>query len=332
MPERKPSPSYIFIDTNIFLDFYRAGNESTLGLLKKLEGVKDRVICTYQVEMEFLKNRQAVIVNNSVLPSLKIEDNLPAVMGDTQLSNSLKREKKELEKRSKELKKRIKNIIKNPAAYDPVYRSLESIFSSPHDHVLTRDMKIRHSIKRLAWRRFVLGYAPRKDKDTAIGDALNWEWFIHCASQLKGRFAIVSRDSDYGLTFNGDTFLNDALKSEFRSRVGRKPIQLTTKLSEALRFLEVSVTKKEEESEARQIRSLPSNVNFSNRAFYSSDSIQSALDQINAPNELLKRAMAQIDAPNELLKRAMEQIDAPNEAIRRALSELDSSKDPGNDD
>jgi len=33
-----------------------------------------------------------------------------------------------------------------------------------------------------------------------------------------------------------------------------------------------------------------------------------------------------------LLKRAMEQIDAPNEAIRRALSELDSSKDPGNDD
>jgi predicted nucleic acid-binding protein len=257
MPKRAPLPSYIFIDTNIFLDFYRANSDSTLKLLEKLEGVSDRVICTYQVEMEFLKNRQAVIVDSSVLPSLTIKDNLPAVMGDTQLSNSLKRDKKELAKRSRDLKKRIANIIKSPSSYDPVHKSLESIFSSPHDHVLTRDMKIRHTIKRLAWRRFILGYPPRKDRDTATGDALNWEWLIHCASQMKGKFAIVSRDSDYGLTFNRETFLNDALKAEFRNRVGKKPIQLMTKLSEGLKFLEVNVTKKEEESEAREILSLP---------------------------------------------------------------------------
>ncbi len=332
MPKRKPAPSYIFIDTNIFLDFYRASSDSTLKLLEKLEGVSDRVICTYQVEMEFLKNRQAVIVDSSVLPSLKINDNLPAVMGDTQLSNSLKRDKRELEKRSKDLKKRIANIIKSPAAYDPIFKSLESIFSSPHDHVLTRDMKIRHTIKRLAWRRFILGYPPRKDRDTAIGDALNWEWFIYCASQLKGRFAIVSRDADYGLTFNGETFLNDALRAEFRNRVGKKPIHLTTKLSEALKFLEVSVTKKEEESEARHIHSLPGNANHSLRPLYSSDSLQAALDQINAPNEAIRRAFDQINAPNEAIRRALDQIEAPNEAIRKALSQLDAFKGAADDD
>ncbi len=324
MPKRKLPPSYIFIDTNIFLDFYRANNETTLKLLEKLEGVADRVICTYQVEMEFLKNRQAVIIDNSVLPSLKINDNLPAVMGDTQLSNTLKREKKELEKRSNELKKRITNIIKNPAAYDPVYKSLESIFSSAHDHVLTRDMKIRHKIKRLAWRRFVLGYPPRKDRDTSIGDALNWEWFIQCASQLKGRFAIVSRDSDYGLTFNGETFLNDALKSEFRDRVGRKPIQLTTSLSKALKFLEVNVTKKEEESEARQILSLPSNLSSSHRDLYANNALQEALDRINAPSEAMKQALEQINAPNEAMKQALEQINAPSEAIKQALEQINA--------
>lgn len=324
MPKRKPSPSYIFIDTNIFLDFYRASNDTTLKLLKKLESVSDRVICTYQVEMEFLKNRQAVIVNNSVLPSLKISDNLPAVMGDTKLSNSLKKEKKELDKRSNELKKRIANIIKNPAAYDPVYKSLESIFSSPHDHVLTRDMKIRHTMKRLAWRRFVLGYPPRKDRDTAIGDALNWEWFIHCASKLKGRFAIVSRDSDYGLTFNGETFLNDALKLEFRNRVGQKPIRLTASLSEALKFLEVNVTKKEEESEARQIRSLPSSLGSSHLGLYSNNSFQEALDRINAPSEAMQRALESINAPNEAMKRALEQINAPSESLRRALEQINA--------
>lgn len=252
--KNKPLKVYAFIDTNIFLDFYRSKNETSLSLLKKLEGVKERIICTYQVEMEFLKNRQSAIIDNSNENNLNIDARLPAVMGDSQLSTILKKEKKEIEKRKKELQKRIVNIIKSPSNYDPVYKSLESIFSSENNHVLTRDMKIRHKIKRLAWRRFMLGYPPRKGKDTSIGDALNWEWFIHCCKNLKGKFIIVSRDSDFGATYNGHSFLNDALKSEFRDRVGRKSVTYTTKLSEALKLLEVSITPEEEKSEEDQIR------------------------------------------------------------------------------
>ena len=114
-------------------------------------------------------------------------------------------------------------------------------------------MKIRHKIKRLAWRRFILGYPPRKNNDTSIGDALNWEWFIECAKEISGKFIIVSRDSDFGTNFAGSTYLNDALRAEFRDRVGQKSLTYTAKLSEALKALEVSVTAAEAKSEDEDI-------------------------------------------------------------------------------
>jgi predicted nucleic acid-binding protein len=51
--QKRTIQSYAFIDTNIFLDFYRTGNEASLSLLEKLKTVKDRILSTYQVEMEF---------------------------------------------------------------------------------------------------------------------------------------------------------------------------------------------------------------------------------------------------------------------------------------
>ena len=263
MPAKRPVKVFAFIDTNIFLDFYRSQNETSLTLLKKLEGVKESVICTYQVEMEFLKNRQKAITDNISDKNLNIDSRLPAVMDDSNLSSILKKQKSELDKRKKELKKRIANIIKNPARYDRIYKSLEAIFSSENDHVLTRDMKIRHMIKRLARRRFILGYPPRKSTDTSIGDALNWEWFIHCAKTYPGKYVIVSRDSDYGTTYNDKSYLNDALKSEFRDRVGKKSITYTTKLSEALKMMEVPVTPDEEKIEKEQIIRETSSSNLS---------------------------------------------------------------------
>jgi predicted nucleic acid-binding protein len=260
---KRPVKVFAFIDTNIFLDFYRSQNETSLTLLKKLEGVKESVICTYQVEMEFLKNRQKAITDNISDKNLNIDSRLPAVMDDSNLNNILKNQKSDLDKRKKELKLRIGNIIGRPARYDPIYKSLEAIFTSKNDYVLTRDMKVRHKIKRLAWRRFILGYPPRKSSDTSIGDALNWEWFIHCAKTNPGKYVIVSRDSDYGATYNGKSYLNDALKSEFRDRVGRKSITYTTKLSEALKIMEVAITPAEEKVETEQIVRETANLHIS---------------------------------------------------------------------
>ena len=115
-------------------------------------------------------------------------------------------------------------------------------------------MQIRQRIKRLAWRRFILGYPPRKKNETSIGDALNWEWIIHCAKELKGKFYIVSRDSDFGAEFNKKHYINDHLKSEFRDRVGNKSIVLTNKPSDVLKALKITVTPEELKAEEEMIK------------------------------------------------------------------------------
>lgn len=49
----------VFIDTNIFLDLYRLGSgQGALRQLDLLNQVKDKIITTYQVEMEYKKHRQ----------------------------------------------------------------------------------------------------------------------------------------------------------------------------------------------------------------------------------------------------------------------------------
>ncbi len=249
---KKKIQAYAFIDTNIFLDFYR-GSEATLAMLEKLEQVSDRIICTYQVEMEFLKNRQSEIARIVNQADLSLSASLPAVLADTQLSASLKSTRVDLGKTKTKLKNNLLKLLRSPKS-DRVFNVLEKLFRSESEHVLTRDMKQeKNAVKRLARRRYQLGYPPRKRGDTSMGDAFNWEWVIHCAQKLSGRIIIVSRDSDYGTEYNKEFFLNDQLKKEFRERVGMKPLTYTQKLSEALDELEVRVTKAEKESEAEEI-------------------------------------------------------------------------------
>lgn len=247
---------YIFVDTNIFLDYYRVSSEASLKLLQKMDAIKGAIISTYQVEMEFKKNRQTVI--NETLKSIKFDTQkqLPATFHDTAIAGSLSSLKKDAQKKEGILKKKFLSLLKSPKSSDPVYKALESIFHNPSSHVLTRDMAERHRIKRLAWRRFMLGYPPRKKNDTSVGDAFNWEWIIHCGKTLPGKIIIVSRDGDYGLHVDGKSFLNDHLLQEYKERVGSKRvISLTDRLSVALKELDVPVTPSEKKAEESQLKS-----------------------------------------------------------------------------
>lgn len=247
---------WAFIDTNIFLDFYRSNNEARIPLLQKLQQVEGRIISTYQVQMEFLKHRQEVLLKalqemkNPVTPS-------PAVVDDGHIEAATRKIREYSEKRAKYLKSRVANSLSQPNTHDQVYQALDHLFSNPNDHVLKRSMDIRKTIKRRAWRRFILGYPPRKQGDTSIGDALNWEWIVECASQLQGRFYIVSRDGDYGCEYGGEYYLNDQLKAEFRNRVGNKSIVYTRRLTDALKALEVHVTQQEVDAETEVIANPP---------------------------------------------------------------------------
>jgi len=293
----RPIQAYAFVDTNIFLDFYRTGNEASLSLLEKLKVVKDRILSTYQVEMEFLKNRQLTLLTAIQGFSAQVSSCVPAVLSDDKVQAALKSLKKDANKKKTQLEKRVKAILENPRANDRVYGVLAEIFTSTAGHVLTRDMKERQQIKRRAWKRFILGYPPRKASDTSIGDALNWEWIVHCSQNLRGRIYIVTRDGDYGCELDGKYYLNDQLKAEFRDRVGNKSIVFTKRLSEALGALEVHVSREEKQAEDSALAAAvyPSDLTAAMKGYYPPD-LAAAMKGVQMPD--LTAALKGFQMPN----------------------------------
>jgi len=249
-------PNLLFIDTNIWLDFYRARNETGLQLLAHTEAIADRLIVTYQLESEFKKNRQTAILEG--MQELKVPPQIsrPGIFSDAKAVKIMARQLKETEKRVKDLRHRLGRALQNPAVHDPVYKVCQRIFHKADDLALGRDNPLRHVIRRKAFRRFLHGAPPRKRADTSIGDAFNWEWMVHCATQRKAALAIVTRDSDYGVTLDDKSYINDHLRQEFSERVSRKRnLLLYSRLSDALKLFAVEVSPQEEEAEQELVSS-----------------------------------------------------------------------------
>jgi len=175
----------------------------------------------------------------------------PGIFSDAKAAEKLQKSLADAQKQIIRLKARLLKTLKNPGANDPVYRICQHIFHDRKDGiVLTRDNPLRRQIRRLAFRRFLHGCPPRKRDDTSFGDSFNWEWMIHCANEEKAELVIVSRDSDYGSTYDGQAFVNDHLLQEFKDRVSQKrEILLYAKLSEALKHFEVPISEPEEQAE-----------------------------------------------------------------------------------
>lgn len=245
----------LFVDTNIWLDFYRSRNDAGLALLKRVEALASSIIVTYQLESEFKKNRQAAILEG--MQELKAPGQIPrpAMFSDAKSAQILNKSLKEAERRVKELKSKLKRALENPSAYDPVYQTCQRIFHKEDALVLNRDNPVKSSVRRKAFRRFIHGCPPRKKNDTSYGDAFNWEWMVQCAVSENAELIIVSRDSDFGVTFDNTTYVNDHLRQEFGDRVSKKrKLFLYSRLAEALKHFAVPVTEQEVEAEAEIVK------------------------------------------------------------------------------
>ncbi len=247
----------LFIDTNILLDFYRYPRGSAiLSVLDHINNNHDKIITSTQVEMEYKKNRQKVIVTSiSEMKGPKWDAHkLPVILSEAQAAQSIEADRKDIDKQSKILKRKIVSILNNPSTNDEVFKTLQRLFKSTSELNLKRPDKKRFTIRNLARKRFILGYPPRKDSDTSIGDAINWEWIIHCAKENNQDVVIVSRDTDYGCRHDGGMIINDWLSQEFKERVNRrKKVVLTDKLTEGFKLADISVRKKEEDDEAKML-------------------------------------------------------------------------------
>jgi hypothetical protein len=250
----------LFIDTNIFLDFYRdRKSDVSTKFLEQIELCKDRLILGSQLEMEYKNNRQVVILET--LGKFGTPDwgklSPPALIADLQASKMIKKHQKEIGTQQKKVVEKIQNILKNPGANDDVYKVLQRVFKHSSGFNLNRDSKRRFAIRRLARKRFFLGYPPRKKNDTSCGDAINWEWIVQCSIDSGKDIVIVTRDSDFGVTYKDESYLNDWLQQEFKQRVSQqRKIKLTSKLSEALKIVHANVTAEMEADEARILSEL----------------------------------------------------------------------------
>ncbi|HDP88567.1 MAG TPA: hypothetical protein ENN42_01185 [Thioalkalivibrio sp.] len=247
----------IFVDTNILLDFYRIRqSDISVAYLKRLEDCKDRLIASSQVEMEYKKNRQKAILESLTKYSTPDWGKLtpPALLADSQAAKTIEKKKKEIITQQKKVNDKVEKVLHNPSGNDQVYQSLQRIFKNDSPYNLTREFKSRFTIRNLARKRFSLGYPPRKDSDTSIGDAVNWEWIIECAKTSGKDIVIVTRDTDYGAIYKGQSYINDWLNQEFKERVSRKrKLILTDKLSVALKAVDAVVTKEMEEAEQEML-------------------------------------------------------------------------------
>lgn len=257
MAKKNILDTLLFVDTNVLLDFYRI-RKSDIGLkyIEQLEACKDRLITGSQIEMEYKKNRQRVIVeslNNFGSPDLG-KLTAPACVADLQAMKMIDKMKSELLLQKKKVDEKIQKILRDPIYNDTVYQCLQRLFKHNSPHNLSRENKQRFAIRRLARKRFILGYPPRKQNDTSIGDAINWEWIVECALKSGKHIVIVTRDSDYGTFFGGSAYLNDWLKQEFSQRVSkRRKIILTDKLSHGLKLVHAAVTQEMEDEEAKML-------------------------------------------------------------------------------
>lgn len=250
----------IFIDTNILLDFYRYPRGSAaLSALEHIDKNQKIIITGNQVEMEFKKNRQKVIIDSiKEMKGPKWETfKIPVILGNSKPAKAIGTQKSKIQTQSKILQQRIERVLRNPSRNDVVYKTAQRLFRANTDLCLTRKDKVRQEIRRLARKRFILGYPPRKDSDTSIGDAINWEWIIYCAKKHNSNVIIVSRDSDYGQRYGNESIINDWLAEEFRERVNRqKRVTLTEKLMAAFKEANISVTAEEEAAEKELLESI----------------------------------------------------------------------------
>lgn len=254
-----PVPNLLFIDTNIWLDFYRARNETSLHLLDHVEGVASRLIVTYQLEIEFKKNRQAAMLEGIQQLKPPTPFSRPGIFSNAKDAQVIARNLKDTETRVRKMRRRMTRALENPADHDPVYKVCQRVFHKNDDLALRRDSKLKKTIRTKALRRFLHGCPPRKNSDTSMGDALNWEWMVHCAVEKKAGLVVVSRDPDYGLTLEQTSYINDHLRQEFSDRVSRKrDLLLFPLLSEALKLFEIKISAKEEEAEKELVSNVAS--------------------------------------------------------------------------
>jgi len=242
----------IFVDTNVLLDLYRLPDDAREEFLGALENAGSQLITSFHVEMEFKKNRQKMILSLFETPGLstQIEMPMPLLFETGALRECIDSQLDELAALDRQVSAEALKMFEDPDLHDPVYQRLHRLFRARRSHTLLQSDDSFEQLLARARRRFSLSWPPRRKFKDSIGDCIHWEWILECAASSRTDAIIVTRDHDFGATFDGRSFLDDWMREEFSERVGNGcRASMTPRLADGLEAIGARVSPEMQQAE-----------------------------------------------------------------------------------
>ena len=239
--------SHIFIDANIFLNFYDFNDEDLEQLKKLVDFINKKKVILYitqQLKDEVERHRDEK-VGNSFNRFKKSRCNLemPVICKTYPEYDIINNLQDDLEKNKSVLSNKLWEDIANHTlkADDIIFKLIEAGNFVDSDKFINKAI-VRHR----------KGNPPGKKNDS-YGDEINWETLLGAVPDEKD-FIIISRDGDYQNAINSEE-LNSFLKSEWQKKKKSK-IYLYKNLTNFFNKQKIAIQLRFEEEKNNLIKSL----------------------------------------------------------------------------
>ncbi|MBN9690149.1 MAG: DUF4935 domain-containing protein [Verrucomicrobia bacterium] len=203
---------HVFIDTNVFLDFYSTSTESLTELRRLADMAEGRVVKLWmpdQVKREFWKNRSEKIETIlSAYEREKISGSVPVLIREDTEFQDIKNLLRDLEKRKALICKRVRQqILEEKTVADAVIRKL---FEA------AENLDTSGNVFDRAFQRAARHTPPGKNED--IGDRINWLILLENLPKPCD-LHVVSLDEDFEAFKDSET-ISPYLAYEWRAKNG----------------------------------------------------------------------------------------------------------------
>jgi len=245
--------THIFIDANIFLNFYRYSNDdlNELGKISTLiESGKVILYLPDQVIFEFNRNRDSVIAESyKKFLDLKFDQAFPYICKTYDEYKQMRESIKKFNETKKALEEKLINDIKtNSLKADEVVRELFNI----GNRIESTDEIVDKAVLR-----YKRGNPP--GKDGSYGDAINWEVLLVSVPESE-ELCIISDDKDFKSPIDNSQF-SSFLQQEWEEKKKSK-INFYNQLSNFFAENYPEIKLKEEENKNSLIADLMTSLNF----------------------------------------------------------------------
>lgn len=220
--------SLLFIDANIYLEFYASQNIAAL--IRPLTEIRNNIFVTDQIRREVERNKLRC-VQDHLKNNLKLQSTIgcPLHLLPDELSVGLADQIKVVNEKTSQLNGKIAGALKKfldqvSRSEDHVSQSLLPFFKSALKPSNEQIERARHRRER--------GDPPGKQSDP-LGDQLNWEQLLDGVSSCKGLW-IVTRDADIVSCYEKTIRLNPFLAEELQARQPGIEVRCFGKISAGL--------------------------------------------------------------------------------------------------